>query len=844
MLAIVAESALRSLVLGGAVWVGLTLLRVRNPHVQMTCWIMVLAASLAMPLLTHWLTVTITLDSPPLPLPDGPPPVDASALEPLQAPLANHEIPATAPGETRALVNWGALATGVYCSVAAMMLLRLIVGLYLTRRLVGAAKPVRDSWTGGADVRVSDVVSGPVTFGATILLPPQCVDWDLPKRRAVLAHEGAHVAHGDFYLLLLASLNRAVFWFSPFAWWQLIRLAELAEIISDAQAIEVLEDRVSYAEILLDLMQRGRQVPVGLEMARACTVYSRVERILGAPMSPAKVGWRKRLGTAAIIAPVVIVSAGSIAYTTPPLSMPVIGSAALDATAGASKPRLVDFYAFAPAQIFAVFRDDGDLSGQLTWQGKLRLSAEGDGAHSYAAAAGRITFTAGDDRPAELTLHQNGRDVRAARIAQISGPGVAIDASLLDSYVGWYELSSGRVLTVTREADRMIVQETGRQKFEVVAHGGDTFAGGQDDLVIFLRDGRSEATRVLFQEPMSGARIAPRIAAAKAQMIEDEFARQMSEVPERFRDQIPAQGGKEAILRGIADLQRGAPNYDRMSTSFAAKVRRQAAQLQAMMTALGPVESIFFRGVGPGGYDIYGVKFANGAAEFRIQLLGDGKVGDVLFRPDGNEALGGVAACSDEKTLRSRGDTAPIKMVLYNASGQDVRIYRLDSEGLRVAQGAIGDTMSSPVMTYVDSPSVIADVSGQCLQIVLPGQRTRYYTIEASVAGTRPEQPAIRRTVPVAGSEDLLRQYIEALGRGAPNYDRMTPEVAVQTRAQLPLDQAIITKLGALRAISFRGVTQLGSDIYVAHFANGSAEWRIGIAKDGVIGRIALGPQS
>ena len=70
-------------------------------------------------------------------------------------------------------------------------------------------------------MRVSDVVGGPVTFGSTILLPPQCSEWDLLKRQAVLAHEGAHVANRDFYVLLLASLNRAVFWFSPFAWWHL-----------------------------------------------------------------------------------------------------------------------------------------------------------------------------------------------------------------------------------------------------------------------------------------------------------------------------------------------------------------------------------------------------------------------------------------------------------------------------------------------------------------------------------------------------------------------------------------------------------------------------------------------
>jgi hypothetical protein len=30
---------------------------------------------------------------------------------------------------------------------------------------------------------------------------------------------------------------------------------------------------------------------------------------------------------------------------------------------------------------------------------------------------------------------------------------------------------------------------------------------------------------------------------------------------------------------------------------------------------------------------------------------------------------------------------------------------------------------------------------------------------------------------------------------------------------------------------------------YIAQFANGSAEWRIGLLKDGTIGRIALGPQ-
>ena len=283
MLAILAESALRSLLLGSVVWVGLNLLRIRNPHMHMISWVVVLVASLSMPLLMHWATVTITLDPLPVPTPENlwsaksPLP---ELPEPLRSSLPSElGMPVVAHGENHEAVNWWALATAIYAFVAGMLLLRLAVGICLTWRLVRAARPLSEPWTANSSVRVSNVIGGPVTFGSTILLPPQCIDWDLPKRQAVLAHEGAHVANRDFYVLLLASLNRAVFWFSPFAWWQLIRLAELAEIISDARALEVLEDKLSYAEILLDLVQNVQRAPAGLEMARACTVRARVERL-------------------------------------------------------------------------------------------------------------------------------------------------------------------------------------------------------------------------------------------------------------------------------------------------------------------------------------------------------------------------------------------------------------------------------------------------------------------------------------------------------------------------------------------------------------------------------------
>lgn len=861
MLALLGESALRSLLLGGVVWIGLKLLRVKNPHVQMVSWTMVLLASLSMPVLMHSITMTIPASPVPVQTPEM---VWSSASLPREPLNSVEATQALEPGgivvkAASSAINWWALATAFYGAIAGVLLLRLATGLYLTWRLVRSAQPVGEHWAASLDVRTSDIVAMPVAFGSTILLPPECADWDRRMRQAVLSHEGAHVANGDFYVLLLASLNRAVFWFSPFAWWQLVQLAELAEITSDDAALEGLHNRLSYAEILLELAGNVQPAPAGLPMARACTVRRRVERILAATAPHARIGWRKRLWTAAAIAPLVALSAMTIAYGTASRTAATSSVSELRASAGivpdpaAADARLFDlytgFYQVNPGLIFAVSREGNSLFGQLTGQRRLQIFPDGDGKFSYAAAAGWIAFAfaiVGDQRAAELVSDQNGRDMRAPRIAAASQKDQSgrIDPARLDAYVGWYELNPSRALAVVRQSDRLFVQETGRPKVEVVADGEQDHFSGADALVIFLRDGQSKVTELLLHEPAPGARRAIRVDLDRAKTIEDAFARRIAEVPDRFKDQTPAPGGKAAILRGIEDMQRGAPNYERMSSQLAAKARRQGPQVQAMLTALGAVESIYFRGVGPGGYDIYGVKFVSGFAEVRLLLGDDGKAHDVIFRPDGDDTPGGVVACSEEPALKSSAGAAPIRLLIYNASGSDIQLFRLDRDGKRaLSHGAIGNDASSPILTYVGTPWVVADASGRCLEIVLPGQRTRYLTLEAPRAGSPAQRSVSSRSTPMAGSEDSLRQYIEALGRGEPNYHLMTPEVAAETRQQLPMNQAIVARLGALRSVSFRGVSALGSDVYIAYFANGSAEWRIGLVRDGKIGRIALGPQ-
>ena len=652
--------------------------------------------------------------------------------------------------------------------VAGVLLLRLLIGLVLTWRLTRRARPVSDRWAAGADVRVSDAVGMPVTFGSTILLPPECFEWSAAKRQAVLLHEGSHVAHGDFYVLLLAVLNRAVFWFSPLAWWQLARLADLAELISDDAAIEVVRDRPCYAGILLDVASNGQCAPAGLAMARSRTVPRRVERILAATAVPTRMGWRRRAVIAITLIPLVAVSAVTIARSTP------------------SQPR-----------------------------------------------SGMIVPAESPMQPVSLA------DAQAMPSA--AGTQAAADATALDRYVGYYQLNPRAVFTITRTDDQLFAQLTGQRVLPLRPAGNGEYVYGSAALrMSFVSDG--QGTMLVLRQHGRNL-VSARVDEARAAAVESVFVRQIAEAPDRFREQSPAPGSRDAVLRGIEELQRGAPDYQRMSPPLADGMRRQLGELHTMLTALGAPESIFFRGVGPGGYDIYGVKFANGFGEFRLLMGTDGTIEDVAFRPDGDDTPGAVAACSEEASLKPSPDKAPIRLLLFNDTGADINLVSVDADGQRTRRGTIGTDRSGSILSYVARPWIITDAAGTCLEIVWPGQRTRFLAVHPRQEGDQPDRAITMRRMPTAGSEEALHRYIDGVKRGQPNYDQMTSEVAGETRRNLLLHQAILAKLGTMRAMSFRGVSPLGNDIYTVHFANGSAEWRVGLVKNGRIGRIALGPQ-
>lgn len=233
--------------------------------------------------------------------------VSSQVLESSQTPLLEETplvaaVPSVPRPSLLAWIPWGEVATGIYLAVAFVFLARFFVGIAFGRRLLRAAQILCDpqvtnrigarAYTAGLDVipvaAESDLISVPVTMGAlrpVILLPADWREWDDAKLDAVVAHEVSHVARRDAFTQRISLLHRAIFWFSPLAWWLDRRLADLAEQASDEAALSCGADRTDYAKTLLGFFEALQAAPgrvwwQGVSMAKAGQAEQRVDRIL------------------------------------------------------------------------------------------------------------------------------------------------------------------------------------------------------------------------------------------------------------------------------------------------------------------------------------------------------------------------------------------------------------------------------------------------------------------------------------------------------------------------------------------------------------------------------------
>jgi TonB family protein len=421
-LEIVANAAIRMMLLAAAAWLLMRAFRVRNAHVEGLVWRLTLLAGFALPALLYWRVA----------------PSFTTPIEPLEIVAA---IPGAAigaaPGSTAALTT---AVASIYLLVASLLLVRLIVALAVMWRICRAARPIATP----DDVRISERVRSPATFGAVVLLPPDAQEWPAEKLDAVLAHERAHVQARDGYWSWLAQFHTAIFWFTPLAWGLQRRLGTLAETTADDAVVSARHDPVAYAALLLDFARYPNSRSVAMSVADS-NVPKRINRLL-ARIPPAAALPRVARWTAlALMIPVVVLAASTMRVSAAEQPSAAVSESA--AAASQSDVRLShpanpdDFYPkIAQAQGvtgFAVVEVDVDKQGKLIAARVVKAEPAdpqlgfGDAALQVARATtyentsqqtGILQFMVKFAMEAPVANSTAIRDLPRARITQVANP--------------------------------------------------------------------------------------------------------------------------------------------------------------------------------------------------------------------------------------------------------------------------------------------------------------------------------------------------------------------------------------------------------------------------------------
>lgn len=279
------------------------------------------AAPFAAPFARDWL--------PPLPV------LPAGAIEAVETASRAGPIPSALPvtmaGSAPAAFNLGGLIVAAYALPAAALVALLVVALLRLEAVRRRARPVDDrAWLRAmarlqsqaarpARLLVSADVPSPLSFGLwrpVIVLDPATAA-EAPSD-GLLAHELAHLARGDWAMLLFGRLTTALLWFNPLAWALARRCHDLREEAADDAVVGVgAVEATDYAALLVGCARRlVAPLPAHAAAPRRGALTTRVGRVLEPHVrrAPAGPGWTLACAAAAVA----VAAPLTLAYAAPP----------------------------------------------------------------------------------------------------------------------------------------------------------------------------------------------------------------------------------------------------------------------------------------------------------------------------------------------------------------------------------------------------------------------------------------------------------------------------------------------------------------------------------------------
>jgi CubicO group peptidase (beta-lactamase class C family) len=206
---------------------------------------------------------------------------------------------------------------------------------------------------------------------------------------------------------------------------------------------------------------------------------------------------------------------------------------------------------------------------------------------------------------------------------------ITLSNEILSRYAGVYEMGPGVNMTITLDNGQLISQMTRQGKVPLFAQSETVFYPKVVDAQIEFPKAENTPASQLALHQNGRDMVAQRLSDVQAKKVIDSQAA----FDKRFKDQTAAPGTEAAVHRMIEELRNGKPDYDQMSPGLANVTRQQLSQLQSMITALGALQAVTFKGVGPGGADIYQARFEQGSLDYRVWLREDGKVDSANVGP-------------------------------------------------------------------------------------------------------------------------------------------------------------------------------------------------------------------
>lgn len=93
----------------------------------------------------------------------------------------------------------------------------------------------------------------------------------------------------------------------------------------------------------------------------------------------------------------------------------------------------------------------------------------------------------------------------------------------------------------------------------------------------------------------------------------------------------------------------------------------------------------------------------------------------------------------------------------------------------------------------------------------------------------------VKEKTPFPDSEVRIRELIDQHVCGALDFNQLCEPLAELVRAQLPVMQAEIKRLGTPGAVEFKGVDAFGCDVYEVDFTNGRTQWGLSLTPEGMV---------